>query len=191
MIRFRWPALRLSPEYGTQLSNPRTTIRERRRRTAIAARQLRLIGMAAMIDAVRETWVHRLATEMEIGLARMAQRPFADAVVQVEQAGLARNIGRRLCRHQAAGRGRGCRRGLITRVLAHETAGAYRSQDRTRGLFDGRVNRVVIVLIVDVRVGRGRRRLGCDRLGTRGWRRCGRCRTFGGRGRRDFCRGRR
>src|SRR3546814_8484139 len=54
-----------------------------------------------MRDAIRETGVHRLAAEMEIGLAGMADRPFADAVVQIEQCRLARDLrARRHCRSE-------------------------------------------------------------------------------------------
>ena len=79
-----------------ELSNPRTAEGQGRRRTAVAARQLRLIGDRAMIKAIGEAGVDRLAAEVEVGLARMAERPFADLVVQIEQARLVRHVGRRL-----------------------------------------------------------------------------------------------
>src|SRR5689334_18353032 len=99
-----------TPDLSRLSAYPRTTIRKRRRRTTIAPRQLRLIGDRAMIEAIRETGIHRASAEMEIGFARMAERPLADTIVEIEQAGLARDIGRRLCRHQAPRRRRRNRR---------------------------------------------------------------------------------
>ena len=63
-----------------------------------------------MLDAIREAGVRRIAAEVEIGLAGMADRPFADAVVEIEQAGLVGDFGARLGRDQAARRGRRNRR---------------------------------------------------------------------------------
>ena len=45
-----------------------------------------------MLHAVREARVHLVAAEVEIGLAGMAERPFADLVVEIEQTGLAGNL---------------------------------------------------------------------------------------------------
>ncbi len=52
----------------------------------------------------------------------MAHRPAAHLVRQIEQRGLARNLGARLGGHQAAGRGGRNGRLLITRTLAQEAA---------------------------------------------------------------------
>ena len=85
-----------------------------------------------MFDAIGEARVHLLAAKVEIRFARMAQRPLADTVVEVEQRRLARDLGRRLGRHQSArrrGRGRGL---LLAGRLAHEATGADRPQDRLR-----------------------------------------------------------
>jgi len=49
----------------------------------MTARQLGLIGAAAMFDAIRETWVYFYAAEVEIGLTRMAHRPAAYAIVEI------------------------------------------------------------------------------------------------------------
>ena len=49
-----------------------------------AARQLRLVSATAMFDAIWEAGVHRDSTEVKIGLARMAHRPAANALVKVE-----------------------------------------------------------------------------------------------------------
>src|SRR3546814_4791230 len=103
-----------------------------RRRTARAARQLRLIGAAAMFDAIGEAGVHRFAAEMEIRLARMAHRPFADALRQVQQRRLARNVRAGLGGNQAARRGRGDRRLLVARPLTQEAA--RRSEEHTSEL---------------------------------------------------------
>ena len=64
---------------------------------------------------------------MEIGLAGMADRPFADAVVEIEQAGLVGDLGARLGGNQAARRRGGDRRLLIAGTLADEAAGADRA----------------------------------------------------------------
>ena len=69
-----------------------------------------------MGDAIGETGVRRLAAEVEVGLTRMAERPFADAVVEIEQAGLARHLGGWFGGYQPARRRRGCRRLLLAGV---------------------------------------------------------------------------
>lgn len=74
-------------------ADPGAAIRQRRGRAAGAARQLRLIGAAAMFDAIGEAGVHLLATEMEVGLAGVTDRPLADLLVEIEQAGLAGDLG--------------------------------------------------------------------------------------------------
>ena len=80
-----------------------------------------------MLDAIGKAGVGRLAAEMEIGLARMAHRPVADAVVEIEQAGLVGDLGARLGRDQAARRRRRDRRLLVARALADEAARADRA----------------------------------------------------------------
>src|SRR5258708_18133709 len=85
-----------------------------------------------MFDAIGEARVDLLAAEMEVRLAGMAHRPGADAVVELEQAGLARHLGTRLGRNQPARRGRGDRRLLIARALAQEAAGSDRDDARLR-----------------------------------------------------------
>ena len=110
-----------------QLADAGTAKRERRRRPAVAARQLRLIGDAAMLDAIGVAGVGLLAAEMEVGLAGMAHRPFADAVVELEQAGLVGDFGARLGRDQAARRGRRDRRLRVAGALADEAAGTDRA----------------------------------------------------------------
>ena len=70
----------------------------------MAARQLGLIGAAAMFDAIGEAGVHLLAAEVEIGLARVAHRPAAHLVRQIEQRGLAGDLGAGLGWHKAARR---------------------------------------------------------------------------------------
>ena len=52
----------------------------------MAARQLCLIGPAAMLNAIGETGIHFVTAEVEIGFARMAHRPAADPIIQIEQA---------------------------------------------------------------------------------------------------------
>ena len=76
-----------------------------------------------MLHAVGEAGVRRLATEMEIGLTRMPDRPFADAVVELEQARLIGNLGARLGWNQAARWRRRDRRLLFTWTLTDEPAG--------------------------------------------------------------------
>ena len=68
-----------------------------------------------MLDAIREARVGLLPAEVEVGLAGMADRPFADAVVEIEQAGLVGDLGARLGRDQAARRGGRDRRLLCRR----------------------------------------------------------------------------
>src|SRR5947208_15005772 len=75
-----------------------------------------------MLDTVRKTGVRRLAAEMEVRLAGMADRPLADAVVQLEQRGLVGHFRARLGRDQTARPGGRDRRLLIAGALAHETA---------------------------------------------------------------------
>jgi hypothetical protein len=55
------------------------------RRTTHTAWKLRLIGTAAMFDAVRKTGVYRDTAEMEIGFTGVTQGPAANALVQIEQ----------------------------------------------------------------------------------------------------------
>lgn len=50
----------------------------------MAARQLRLIGTAAMLDTVGEARVHLITAEMEVRLAGVAHRPATDAVVEIK-----------------------------------------------------------------------------------------------------------
>src|SRR5690349_9293018 len=83
------------------LANPRAAEGERRGRAAVAAGELRLIGDSAVRDAIGKAGVGRLAAEVEVGLAGMAHRPFADAVVEIEQAGLVGDLGARLGRNQS------------------------------------------------------------------------------------------
>src|SRR5690349_7967119 len=77
-----------------------------------------------MLDAIREAGVRRIAAEVEVGLAWVTHRPFADAVVEIEQARLVGNFRARLRRHQAAWWGRRNRRLLIAGTLANEAARA-------------------------------------------------------------------
>ena len=88
------------------------------------ARQLRLIGSAAMLYAIRETGVYLLAAKVEIGLAGVAHGPAADTLGKIEQAGFVSHLGAGLGGHQTARRGRrnGCL--LVARALAQEAAGA-------------------------------------------------------------------
>jgi hypothetical protein len=67
-----------------------------RGRLAVAAGELGLVGDAAMLDAIREAGIGRVAAEVEIGLTRMAHRPFADLLVEIEQAGLVGDLRARL-----------------------------------------------------------------------------------------------
>src|SRR4051812_3091275 len=99
-----------------------------------------------MLDAIGKAGVRLLAAEMEIGLAGMADRPFADLLVEIEQAGLVGNFRARLGRNEPARRGRRDRRLLLAGRLANEAAGADRTDLRL-----GRLRRLC---------GGGRRRLG-------------------------------
>src|SRR5205814_5374136 len=93
----------------------------------VAARELRLIGDAAMRNAIRKAGVGGLTAKMEVGLARVPHRPLADAVVELEQTGFVCDLGARLGRNQAARwRGRD-RRLLLARTLANEPTGADRA----------------------------------------------------------------
>ena len=86
-----------------------------------------MIGDAAMFDAIGEARVRRLAAEVEVGLARMADRPFADPLIEVEQARLVGDVGARLGGHDPARRGRGERSRLLVRMLGEEAARADRN----------------------------------------------------------------
>ena len=77
-----------------------------------------------MLDAIGEAGVGGLTAEVEVGLAGVALGPFADAVVEVEQAGLVGDLGARLRWNQAARRRGRDRRLLLARTLADEAAGA-------------------------------------------------------------------
>src|SRR3546814_13444475 len=92
----------------------------RRRRTPVAAGKLRLIGDRAMLHAIRKAGIGGLPAEVEIRLARMADRPFADLVAGVEKRGLALDLLARLGRNGTARRrgrtGRGHRRTEERRV---------------------------------------------------------------------------
>src|SRR3954466_3202380 len=116
------------------LADPRPTKGKGRRRLAVAARELRLIGDAAMLHAIREAGIGLVAAEMEIGLAGMADRPFADLLVEIEQAGLLGDLGARLGRDEAARRRRRDGRLLLARRLADEAARADRTDLRLRRL---------------------------------------------------------
>ena len=70
-----------------RLTHARAAKWQWRRRAAVAARQLRLIGPAAVIDAVRKTGVYLVAAEVEIRLSGVAHRPAADAIIEIKQAG--------------------------------------------------------------------------------------------------------
>src|SRR3954468_6988564 len=104
------------------LADPGPAERKRRRRAAVAGGDLGLVGDSAMLDAIREARIGGRAAEMEIGLARMADRPFADLLVEIEQAGLVGDLRARLGRHQAPRRGRRDRRLLLAGRLADEAA---------------------------------------------------------------------
>ena len=60
-----------------------------------------------MIDAIGIARIGFAPAEVEVTLARMPHRPAADAVVEVEQAGLVLDLGRRLGWYQPARRGGG------------------------------------------------------------------------------------
>ena len=98
----------------------------------MSAWQLRLIGTAAMVDAIRETGVHLIAAEVKIGLTGMPHRPATDTIVKIEQAGFVRDFGAGPCRHKPARRGGrdGCL--LVAGSLAQEAAGANRNDSLHR-----------------------------------------------------------
>ena len=78
------------------LADPGAAERQRRWWSTIAPRQLRLIGDATMLDAIGKARVRRLAAEIEVRLARVADRPFADAIVELEKARFVGDLGARL-----------------------------------------------------------------------------------------------
>jgi hypothetical protein len=93
-------------------------------RLAIPAGHLRLIGQAAMFHAIGKAGVHLFTAKMEIGLTGVTQRPFADAIVEIEQRGFVRNFRAGPGRHQTPWR-RGRRRcGLFPRVLTDKATRA-------------------------------------------------------------------
>ncbi len=124
------------------LSHSRSAKGQRWRRSARTARQLCLIGPAAMLDAIREARVHLAAAEVKICLARVPHRPAAYFIRQVQQAGFVLNRRIRLGRHEPARRCWRDWRLLITRALAQEPAWSNRDnlgqigrriRDRLRG----------------------------------------------------------
>lgn len=98
----------------------------------MSARQLRLIGTSAMVNAIGEPGVHLITAEVEVRLPGMAHRPAADAIVEIEQAGLVRDFRAGACRHQSARWRRRDRGLLVTRALAQEATGADRDDARLR-----------------------------------------------------------
>src|SRR5207248_381494 len=137
-------------------ANPGTAERHWRRRAAVAARELGLVGDSAMVDAIRKAGIGRVAAEMEVGLAGMADRPFANTVVEVEQPGLFGHFGARLSRNQAARRRGWDGRLLVARSLADEAA----RTDRAILHFGSRPMRPGGLCRVRSRSGRGRLRSG-------------------------------
>jgi hypothetical protein len=79
-----------------------------------------------MVDAIGKAGVHLLAAEVEVRFARMADRPAADAVVEVEQAGLFGDRGAGPGGNKTARWGRWDRRLLVARALAKEATGTDR-----------------------------------------------------------------
>lgn len=69
--------------------------RHLRRRTTISVtpRHLRLIGLCAMLGAIRKACLNRLSAKMKIWLTRVTDRPLAYALIKIEQCHL-----RCLCR---------------------------------------------------------------------------------------------
>src|SRR5579875_2379970 len=110
-----------------ELSDPRSAEGERRRGAPITPRELRLIGNAAMLDAIGKARIGRFAAKVEIGFSRVPHRPFADPVIEIEQARLVGNFGAWLCRDQPPGRSRRDRSLLLARTLPDESTGADRS----------------------------------------------------------------
>src|SRR5207237_4673724 len=90
-----------------------------------------------MLDAIREARIGLIAAEVEIGLAGMADRPFADPLVEIEQAGLVGDLGARLGRDEAARRRGRDRRLLVARPLTDEAARTDRADDGFGGLVGG------------------------------------------------------
>ena len=109
------------------LTNPWAAERHWWRRTAHAAWKLRLIGTAAMFDAVRKSGVYRDTAEMEIGFTGVTQGPAANALVQIQQRRFVGHFRAWLCRYKAAWRcwRNGCL--LIAGALTHETARSDRN----------------------------------------------------------------
>ena len=114
------------------LTNPWSTERHGRRGAAHTARKLRLIGTAAMFDAIRKARVYRHTAEMEIRLTRVAKWPAANTLVQIEQGRFVRHFAAWLCGHKAAWRGRWDGRLLIAGTLTHKAAGSNRYDTRHR-----------------------------------------------------------
>src|SRR5690606_5624697 len=115
-------------------ADARTAERQGGRRPSGTARQLRLVGAAAVLDAIGEARVHLLAAKVEVRLTRMAHRPATHAIVEVEQAGLVGDLGARLCRYQPARRRRWDRRLLVAGALPEKAARTDRNDARRRRL---------------------------------------------------------
>ena len=99
----------------------------------MAPRQLRLIGPAAMLHTIGETGIYLFTAEVKIGLARVTDRPAADTLGQVEQAGLVGHLRAGLGGHQTARRGRRDGGLLIARTLAEKSTRSDRDNARRRG----------------------------------------------------------
>src|SRR5690606_31299361 len=111
-----------SPDENMSSANARAAIGQGRRRAAGAAWQLRLIGAAAMLDAIGEAGIDLLPAEMEVRLAGMTERPFANLLVEIEQARLVRHLRAGFGRHQPARRRGGDGLLHIARPLPQEAA---------------------------------------------------------------------
>lgn len=77
-----------------------------------------------MLNAIREARVRRRAAKVKIRLAGVADRPFADPVIEIEQPGLVRDFGTRLCRDEPPGRRRRDWCLLFARSLSDKASGA-------------------------------------------------------------------
>ena len=96
----------------------------------MAARQLCLIGAAAMLNAIWKTGVYLFTTEVEIGFTGVAHRPAADPVIEIEQAGFISHFRAGLGGNQSARWRRRDGSLLITWALPQEATGADRDDTR-------------------------------------------------------------
>jgi hypothetical protein len=131
-----------------RLPDPRTAEWQGGRGLAVAARELRLIGDAAMLDAIREARIGRVAAKVKSGSPGCPTGHLQIFSLRSSRLVLSAISGLGLAGHQPARRRGRDRRLLVARALAHEAARADRADQRLRrGRRRGRVGALLRRLV--------------------------------------------